>query len=129
MASAIGAPDVQKLITYPLTRLNLFHTIVYAETELKTDTDEDIVEKVHDIYRTLKNSTVYGVKFNKWLNEKQEEFTHESRVLAESASRGSGQYREQYAEVLGTIKQRYKSGEYILGNHARYITKKFQKVN
>lgn len=124
LASAIGAPDVQKLITYPLTRLNLFHTIVYAETELKTDTDEDIVEKVHDIYRTLKNSTVYGVKFNKWLNEKQEEFTHESRVLAESASRGSGQYREQYAEVLGTIKQRYKSGEYILGNHARYITKK-----
>ncbi|AUH73646.1 zeta toxin family protein [Legionella sainthelensi] len=124
LASAIGAPDIQKLITYPMTRLNLFHTIVYAETELKTDTDEDIVEKVRDVYRTLKSSHVYGVKFNKWLSEKQEEFITESKIFAESASRGMGEYRDQYAEVLNTIKQRYKSGEYILGNHTRYITKK-----
>lgn len=127
LASAIGAPDIQKLITYPLTRLNLFHTIVYAETELKTDTDEDIVEKVRDVYRTLKSSQVYGVKFNKWLSEKQEEFTNESRILAEGASRGMGEYKEQYAEVLSTIKQRYKSGEYVLGNHTRYITKKISE--
>ncbi|KTD61001.1 coiled-coil protein [Legionella santicrucis] len=124
LASAIGSPDIQKLITYPMTRLNLFHTIVYAETELKTETDEDIVEKVRDVYRHLKGSEVYGVKFNKWLNEKQQEFANESRILAEGASKGIGEYREQYAEVLNTIKQRYKSGEYILGNHTRYITKK-----
>lgn len=123
LASAIGAPDVQKLITYPLTRLNLFHTIVYAETELKTDTDEDIVEKVRDVYRTLKGSKVHGTKFNTWLNQNQEEFIRDSRNLAELASQGEAEYAEQYAEVLSTIQQRYKSGEYILGNHIRYISK------
>ena len=123
LASAIGDQDIQKLITYPLSRLCLFHSIVYAETELKTESDEDLVHISHDIHHTLKEVKIDDIKFNSWLDQKQKEFILDARGHAERASHGDGIYAGKYKELLETIRRRYQSGEYVLGNNLPLITK------
>jgi hypothetical protein len=126
IAAATGETTLRKLVTYPVLRVALFETVALIETEIRYETDDELLNFIKDIYRNQVRPLLRNHL------DLQNQCLREARKIASealaaeggdvpSSERGAVPYARDAQKLYETVCKRAKTGKYRVGTYLHTI--------